>query len=376
MKAKNIIISLAFVLWIVGFAVFSIFLSDGEISLSERRPLEQFESYGEKKETAEKRGKEYPLTEYFSWLEDYFLDQFPARDGFRSLSAVTRFYIFNQLDHNGYYVADGSACKLDPILNEDAITSAAGSVNALYGTYFAQSDSDVYYCIIPDKNYFYAESSDRLHYDYDSLLGLFAEKVDENIDYIDIFPLLSGDDYYITDPHWDQAKIKPVAQHILSQMGCEVSGSDYRDVTLENFEGTYSGQLALPLPKENITLLTNDMIDGCTVTDYEKNRTTKVYDFKDFENSDPYDVFLGGAKALLKIENSSQSNGKQLVIFRDSFGSSLAPLLIEGYSEIIVADTRYIAPSYISNFVEIASDCDVLFVYSTSILNSRGVFKK
>lgn len=376
MKAKNIIISLAFVLWLVGFAVFSLFLADNEISLSERRPLEQFESYGEKKETAEKRGKEYPLTEYFTWLEDYLLDQFPVRDGFRSLSAATRFYVFNQLDHNGYYVADGSACKLDPTLNEDAITSAAGSVNNLYSTYFAQSDSDVYYCIIPDKNYFYAESSGRLHYDYGALLSQFGGELNEDISYIDIFPLLSGDDYYITDPHWNQAEIKPVAQHILSEMGCEVSVSDYREITLENFEGTYSGQLALPLPKEDITLLTNDVLENCIVTDYEKSKTTKVYDLKDFENSDPYDVFLGGAKALLKIENPSQNNGKQLVVFRDSFGSSLVPLLIEGYSEVIVADTRYIAPSYISNFVEIAPDCDVLFVYSTSVLNSRGVFKR
>ncbi len=363
-------------LWLVGFVILSLFLADNEISLSERRPLEQFESYSEKKETAEKRGKEYPLTEYFTWLEDYFLDQFPARDTFRSLSAATRFYVFNQLDHNGYYVADGSACKLDPTLNEDAITSAAGSVNNLYDSYFAQSSSDAYYCIIPDKNYFYAESSGRLHYDYNALLSQFAEELDDNIDYIDIFPFLEGDDYYITDPHWNQADIKPVAQHILSEMGFEASDSDYKEIVLDNFKGTYSGQLALPLPEEDITLLTNDVIEKCIVTDYEKNKTTKVYDLNDFENSDPYDVFLGGAKALLKIENPSQDNGKQLVVFRDSFGSSLVPLLIDGYSEIIVADTRYIAPSYISNFVETTPDCDVLFVYSTSVLNSRGVFKR
>ncbi len=376
MKTKNIIISAVFIIWLAAFAVFALLNKDQELSLSERRPLEQFESYFEKKEAAEKRGKEYPLTEYFAWLEDYFLDQFPSRDGFRSVSSAVRLYTLFQSDHNGYYVSDNSACKLDSVLNEDAIFSAALSVNNLYDTYFALSDSDAYYCIIPDKNYFYAENSGHLCYDYNLLLNQFASELNENISYINIFPLLSGDDYYNTDPHWDQAKITSAAKHILSEMGNENTQSTYNRIVLENFKGTYSGQLALPLPKEDITLLTNETIENCTVIDYEKNKVTKVYNMEDFKNSDPYDIFLGGAKALLKINNPSQENGKQLVVFRDSFGSSLVPLLIDAYSEIIVADTRYIAPSYISNFVEINKDCDVLFIYSTSVLNSRGVFKK
>ncbi len=375
MKSKNIIISISFVCWIIFFALFSLFLKDNDISVSERRPLEQFESYSEKKESAEKRGKNYSLTTYFSWLEDYFLDQFPVRDGFRGVSAAVRFYGLNQSDHNGYYVADGSACKLDSQLNKDAVTAAASSVNNLYDTYFAQSGSDAFYCVIPDKNYFYAESSGRLHYDYNEFLSVYSDNLNKKIKYIDIFPLLKGDDYYITDPHWDQSKIIPSAHHILSEMGYEVSETDYVKTTLENFKGTYSGQLALPLEKEDITLLSNKATETAVVTDYEESKTTVVYDLNDFGNSDPYDVFLGGAKALLKIENPSQQNGKQLVVFRDSFGSSIVPLLLEGYSEVIVADTRYIAPSYIKNFVDIRPGCDVLFIYSTSVLNSRGVFK-
>lgn len=371
MKAKKIIVSAAFVAWLIFFAIFSLFLKDNEISLSERRPLEQFESYSEKKETAEKRGREYKLTEYFSWLEDYFLDQFPSRDEFRTVSAVTRFYALAQSDHNGYYVADGSACKLDSELDSNAVTIAADRVNALYDML---SGSDAYYCIIPDKNYFYAESSGHLHYDYNEFISLFSENLNDEISYIDIFPLLSGDDYYITDPHWNQKYIVPVSHHILSKMGNAVTDNVYEEIVLEDFKGTYSGQLALPLPEESITLLTNDTLKNCKVTDYEENKITVVYDLSDYENSDPYDVFLGGAKALLKIENPSQTNGKQLVVFRDSFGSSLVPLLIESYSEIIVADTRYIKPSFISNFVDINEDSDLLFVYSTSVLNSSGVF--
>ena len=60
---------------------------------------------------------------------------------------------------------------------------------------------------------------------------------------------------------------------------------------------------------------------------------------------DPYDIYLGGATALIQIDNPSGPKGRELVIFRDSFGSSLAPLLIDSYSRITIIDMRYIASS-------------------------------
>ena len=99
-----------------------------------------------------------------------------------------------------------------------------------------------------------------------------------------------------------------------------------------------------------------------------------IYDENDFSNVDPYDVFLGGALPLLTISNPNQQNGKQLVLFRDSFGSSIAPLLVSEYSEVVVVDIRYISPKFIGNMVEFQNDCDVLFLYSTSVLNTYGIF--
>lgn len=48
---------------------------------------------------------------------------------------------------------------------------------------------------------------------------------------------------------------------------------------------------------------------------------------------DAYNVFLGGPSALIEIENSEASNEKELIIFRDSFASSLTPLLISEYQK-------------------------------------------
>jgi len=76
----------------------------------------------------------------------------------------------------------------------------------------------------------------------------------------------------------------------------------------------------------------------------------------------------------LEITNPNVNNGKELVIFRDSFGSSLTPLLLDGYSKVTLVDIRYIASDLIGDYITF-DDQDVLFVYSTSVLNSSAMFK-
>ena len=60
---------------------------------------------------------------------------------------------------------------------------------------------------------------------------------------------------------------------------------------------------------------------------------------------------------------------KDLIIFRDSFGSSIAPLLVQGYDTVTLIDVRYISSAMLSRFVEF-TDQDVLFLYSTLVLNN------
>ena len=55
-------------------------------------------------------------------------------------------------------------------------------------------------------------------------------------------------------------------------------------------------------------------------------------------------------------------------IFRDSFGSSIAPLLSEGYAKITLVDIRYLRADLLERFIEFKNQ-DVLFLYSTSVLN-------
>ena len=114
-------------------------------------------------------------------------------------------------------------------------------------------------------------------------------------------------------------------------------------------------------------------MDGTTGEMYE----TQIYDEEDFKNVDPYDIFLEGAKPFFVIENEAATSDKELIIYRDSFGSSLIPLLVPGYKKITVVDLRYVANIMIDQLklIEYKEGTDVLFLYSTEVLNNSSILK-
>ena len=61
-------------------------------------------------------------------------------------------------------------------------------------------------------------------------------------------------------------------------------------------------------------------------------------------------------------------------MFRDSFGSSLIPLLTRDYKMVTLVDIRYIHPDQIGQYVTFEAQ-DILFLYSTLILNNGRSLK-
>jgi hypothetical protein len=130
----------------------------------------------------------------------------------------------------------------------------------------------------------------------------------------------------------------------------------------------------LPVDADRITYLTNDTLANCIVYDHQNGREMSVYDMEKAADRDPYEMFLGGSLAVITIDNPNANTDKELVIFRDSFGSSIAPLLVEGYAKITLLDARYLHQNMIGNFVTFDNQ-DVLFLHSTSVLNNEIAFK-
>ena len=128
---------------------------------------------------------------------------------------------------------------------------------------------------------------------------------------------------------------------------------DFTEITLDTpFYGVYRGQSALPMESDKLAYLTNSVLEGCRVYDYESGEYLPVYTLDKAGGSDPYEIFLSGPKSLLRIENPNAKTERKLIVFRDSFGASLIPLLAEGYREITLIDIRYLSPASLGRFVD------------------------
>lgn len=337
-----------------------------DISVSERRKLSQLPELSLQSITSGQFMQDFEL---------YTQDQFPNRFIFRSLKAFTRFYVFKQYDNNDIYIEDGYAAKLEYPLKESSIISSSEKFRYLYEKYMKDEDVNIYLSIIPDKGYFLAEKNGYPSLNYNKLFKLIKENT-QFAEYIDISDILKLDDYYKTDIHWRQEQLLKVAEKIGTALGIseELSGVYSIVDTNAPFYGVYYGQSALPIGNDNLYYLTNEIIENCTVYNVETGSKTKIYDTVKLFSNDPYDLYLSGATPLLIIDNPNAKTDKELIVFRDSFGSSLIPLLVEGYSKVTLVDIRYISSDYLENFITF-DDQDVLFLYNTLILNSSEMLK-
>lgn len=306
-------------------------------------------------------------------FENYALDQFPMRDQLRSLKAGVSTGIFRKKDDNGIYLADGYAVKMEYPMNQKSLDYAGKRFQGVYDAYLKDTDCKIYLSLIPDKNYFLGKENGYLVMDYDQFAAGMQEQM-PYAEYIDIFNLLSIEDYYRSDIHWRQEQLTDVAKYLADEMGTELSGGYEIHALEQEFFGVYTGQTAAALDGETLYYLTNDVLDQCIVHNYETDSDSGIYNKKKAEGKDPYDIFLSGPVSLLTIENPLMDGKKELVVFRDSFGSSLIPLLAEGYSKITLVDIRYMQSGLLGKFLEF-EDQDVLFMYSTSVLNHSETLK-
>ena len=261
---KTISLILVLALW-VGLAGYAWCKPADASSDAERRPLEQFPAIS---------GKDLLSGQFMKDFADYAVDQFPLRDGFRTLNAYLTYYLLGQKDNNGIYLSDGYAAKMEYPLNESSIGNAVARFTELYELYL--QDSKVHFALVPDKSYYLAEEAGVLAIDYDALYAHVAESLPW-AELIDLRGFLDIEDYYRTDTHWRQEQIVPAAQAIADRLGVTVPEFDKMQID-RPFYGVYYGQAALPMEPDTMYYLTNPVLENCTVTIHDSGTTAAVLD--------------------------------------------------------------------------------------------------
>ncbi|MBQ8909525.1 MAG: hypothetical protein IJY91_00635 [Oscillospiraceae bacterium] len=380
MKNKIYIVGIvAFLLVWFGLTGAAWFGEAEAVSMTERRALAQAPALNMEtilaKDVLDSSGNIKEARSYKSLFEDYVLDQFPLRDRFRQVKAIFSNYVMQQMDDNNYYIADGYAAELVYPMDEQRLNLNLKILKEI--TEKNLGKNKVYSAVVPDKGYFLAEKNGYLSLDYSEMFQAIQEGLPEKVQHIDLTDVLSIDDYYRTDTHWRQEHIVPAAQKIAEAMGTEVlAESEYTKEAVENpFYGVYYGFAALPMDPETMYLMQSSVLEGCTVSFGEMQdggivwNPAQFYDMSKAESNDLYDIFFSGNQALIQIVNPQSSSPKELVVFGDSFGRSLIPLLAQGYRKITVIDLRLTKYNTLDQVMQFTPRQDVLFLFSTLSYN-------
>lgn len=348
---KDKFISILFVIIISSFAIFSILLKDKEISLSERRKLTTITSLKE---------------DFNGNLDKYLTDQFPLRSQFLTLNNVFNRYLLANKEYNDVYIKDDYIIDKFYPLDEKSLTNFINKLNTIKAKYL--NNNACYYSIIPDKSYFL--DNEYLKIDYDYLYNRLNKDI--NLTNIDIKHLLTLKDYYQTDIHLKQDSYFPMIKELSKYLNFELKDINYNEHNYNNFKGSSFYKIPFAKP-ENLTYYTNNELQNVIVKHLDYQDST-IYKEAALTTGDPYNIFLSGPSSLIEITNANSENESELIIFRDSFGSSLAPLLVPYYKKIILIDLRYTNIQIVNKYIDFTNK-EVLFLYSTLIVNNSFILK-
>ena len=352
-KIKDIVVTIIFLFTIIALFLINVIKEDTDISVAERRKLATM---------PELTTKSLFDGTYFKKFDSYVTDQFVERDAFRKIKIDIE--LSTKGEYNNLYLYDDYIIEEIFPLNSNSINNLTNKINYIKNTYL-NDNSNIYYTIIPDKNYFVNNGNLKLN--YNKLQDMMKNNL-SNINYINIFDKLTLNNYYKTDTHWKEEDLFNVANTIANQMNFDITNNNVVN-TITTFKGSYAGRLSVTKDIDTIKTISNPSTLNSSVYNYETKKYTDIYDYTKINSLDKYDIYLSGAVPIIDIINNNSSSDKELIVFRDSYGSSLVPLLISGYKKITVIDIRYISSKILNKYIDF-NDQDVLFMYSILTINN------
>ncbi|MBE5960737.1 MAG: hypothetical protein E7256_05030 [Lachnospiraceae bacterium] len=318
---------------------------------------------------------------YATKYETYVTDQFVLRDSWISIkTGVERMML--KRDINGVYFAkDGYLIEK---LDEEDINKDQMNKNITYLTNFIQKyasilgEDRVHAMIVPTA---YEILTDKLPafatgFDQDTLLDAIQSVLGAN--FVDTRSILRAhaDDYiyYRTDHHWT---VK--GAYLAYTEWAKASGFtpwSEEDFTIRLVSSDFLGTI---YSKVNTKVTPDDMYiydtDESYTVEYnmDKIKHDTLYALDRLETKDKYTVYLTGNNALVEI-NSTVTNGRNLLIIKDSYAHCFAPFAANHYENVYMIDFRYFNMP-VSSFIESNNITDILVLYNaSSFLEDRNIY--
>lgn len=360
-NVKRFSVTAVFLLFLAALMVLMFLLPKSDFSENEKRVLADFPQITWESVTSGQFGKDF---------ETYLADHFPMRDLFFGINAYYQLATGRNGASGIYFCDDGYL-----IATPDAYDSGRLQRNVQQFAAFAESAGlPATIMAVPNPGYILEEKLPENHLQYPD--DAIMDTVNENSGTMRVVDLRSAflnsqdDLYYRTDHHLTSA-----GSYEMYRQLCQSKGMDAKTFTCGN---TYEGFYGTGYSKSGLWLTQPDKLEiwesgekqDYTVTIFEgaqKQESDSLYFTDHLERMDQYPVFLDGNHALVTIENKSVSNGKRLLLIKDSYAHCFATFAAADYEMICMVDLRYYREKT-SELIETYDLNEILYLYGVGNL--------
>lgn len=308
---------------------------------------------------------------YFNNFEKYVDDQFVFRDKLYEIKTQIQILAGNK-DINGVYLSEDNYLiekKLEREVDKEKLQNNINKLNEFIDN---NKDKNIQIIIAPTASLILKEKlpQNASEYDQNKVLDIIKNNV-KNATFIDLREqfLKHKEEYiyYKTDHHWTS-----LGSYYAYQEWCKYNNinTDIRDYSRETVTTEFKGSLYSKVLNKNVEEDKIEIFKPIKESNYKvsynfnKTIATSVYDFEKLNTKDKYQVFLGGNHPELKI-NTSNKNGKNILVIKDSYANSFIPFLLESYENICVLDMRYFKNN-LKEYINKNKISEVLILYNVS----------
>ena len=377
-KIANLLTVLLFVIPLaLGLILFAA-LPDKDFSEEENRSLQAFPTLTWKSLSEGKFGQQ---------MNEYFADQFPARDALVGIKGVAELAL-GKGENNGVVLGkdgvlavrwfDAYIDRLTRVYDTDfyakeSIDAQMDALNALHADLAAQDVALT--VIIPPRTLdvvgedtrYPMSGADALWQDIDA--GL-----DDSVDYLDLRKTMTDAHrdgeyvYYRTDHHWTTKGAYLAYSALMTAWNREaeiIPESAFTKETVKDFYGTTWSRAGFKfVGPDELEIWHLEGEERYTVTDPDTGVSFKGFYNRDYlAKKDKYSAFLDGTHGVLSVKKNTDEERRTLLVLKDSFVNSMVPFLAQHY-DLVLVNLSVGGVEPLSAYLE-QYDCDgVLIVYN------------
>ncbi len=299
-------------------------------------------------------------------VETYLADQLPARDALVGFNAYTVLLSGRQVSEDVWMDREGHLVEAPMDAAPDQIRKRLNRIAALG----EKTGLPVYVMAVPSAGYVRRDrlprALGRLYRDGDFLQIISDAPGVVPVSLEGTFLQEGQSWYYRTDHHWTGEGAYAAYRLFMAAAGHEALPYEaFAHRTAPGYVGSTRSRSALWLAKPDVLTIDEPLNTPVTVTFSDREGPfDSLFFFDHLKEYDWYPLFLDGNHPVTVAENrNAAADAPTLLLVKDSFGNTLAPLLIASYKKVVLVDPRYYRGSVADLCREHRAD-EILFCYS------------